>query len=257
MKILLTGSEGLIGSALKRYWYGMHSLQFLDLKLGQDLNTCELDYDVDVIVHLAGRSGVRLSLQDPEAYWNNNVIAFQRLYEAFPNTRIIYASSSTAVAPEKNPYALSKFTMEMLAPKTSLGLRFRTVYGGDRRPEMFIPKLLRNEVTWINDHQRDFIHIADVCRAITCLLDSTLTGVIDVGTGQSVHLKALIDAVGVDVPMQQKAPAYELTNNIANPKELIDLGWQPTIGVIDYLCQEKELDKDAKSKYNVTIGEQT
>ena len=257
MKILLTGSEGLIGSALKRYWYGMHSLQFLDLKLGQDLNTCELDYDVDIVIHLAGRSGVRASLRDPKAYWDNNVIAFQRLYEAFPDTRIIYASSSTAVSPEKNPYALSKFTMEMLAPKTSLGLRFRTVYGGDKRPEMFIPKLLRNEVSWINDHKRDFIHISDVCRAITRLLrEPTLTGVIDVGTGQSVHLKELIDAVGVDVPMSGQPPA-EMTNNLANPKELIDLGWKPTIGVIDYLCQEKELDKDTNSKYNVTIGEQS
>lgn len=256
MKILLTGSEGLIGSTLKKFWAGHHSLQFIDLKLGSDLNTCELDYDVDVIVHLAGKSGVRQSLKSPEEYWNNNVIAFQRLIKAFPNTRILYASSSTAVDPSRNPYAMTKFILEQLAPKDSLGLRFRTVYGSEKRPEMFIPKLLRNDVEYINNHTRDFIHVADVCRAITLLLNSDTTGVIDVGTGKAVHLQALIDAVGVDVPMRQ-GTAYELTDNVANPIELFNLGWKPRIGVIDYLVQEKTLDKDRFSKYNVTIGDET
>jgi len=255
MKILLTGSEGLIGSTLKKFWAGRHTLQFCDLELGQDLNTCELNHDVDVIVHLAGKSGVRQSLKNPDEYWYNNVLAFERLVKAFPNTRIVYASSSTAIDPSRNPYAMTKFILEHIAPKDSLGLRFRTVYGGDKRPEMFIPKLLRNEVEYINNHTRDFIHVADVCRAITLLLDSSTTGVIDVGTGKAVHLKALIDAVGIDVPMRQ-GTAYELTDNVANPKELFDLGWSPEIGVIDYLVQEKALDKGRFSKYNVTIGDQ-
>lgn len=256
MKVLLTGSEGLIGTALKKFWSGMHELQFLDLLLGKDLNTCELDYDVDSIVHLAGKSGVRQSLKQPKEYWHNNVEATKRLFDTFPNTRIIYASSSTAVDPYRNPYALSKFTMENIAPKNSLGLRFRTVYGGEKRPEMFIPKLLRNEVDYINDHTRDFIHIADVCRAITTLLESSVTGVIDVGTGKSVHLKEIANAWGLDVPMR-KGNNYELDDNLADPKELLDLGWRPRIDVIDYLIQEKTLDKTSFSKYNVTIGDQS
>jgi nucleoside-diphosphate-sugar epimerase len=256
VKILLTGSEGLIGSILKKYWIGIHELQFIDLLLGKDLNTCDLDYDVDVIVHLAGKSGVRQSIKEPKEYWYNNVEATKRLFDAFPSTKIIYASSSTAIDPYRNPYALTKFTMEHIAPNNSLGLRFRTVYGGDKRPEMFIPKLLRNEVTYINNHKRDFIHVSDVCKAITVLLSSSVTGVIDVGTGTSVHLKDIADVWGLDVPMRS-GNDFELDDNLANPTELFDLGWKSEIGILDYLNQEKTLDKTSFSKYNVTIGDKS
>jgi len=256
MKILLTGSEGLIGSTLKKFWTGIYKLHFIDLLLGSDLNTCDLNYDVDVIVHLAGKSGVRQSIKEPKEYWHNNVEASKRLFDAFPNTKIIYASSSTAVDPYRNPYALTKFTIENIAPKNSLGLRFRTVYGGEKRPEMFIPKLLRNEVEYINDHTRDFIHIADVCRAITLLVQSSVTGVIDVGTGKSVHLKQITDTWGINVPMR-RGNDFELDDNLGDPKELLELGWKPEIDVIEYIAQEKTLDKTSFSKYNVTIGDQS
>ena len=79
---------------------------------------------------------------------------------------------------------MSKYTVERIAPAHSLGLRFTTIIGGDGRDYMFIPKLLNNEVTFIQyRRKRDFIHVADVCRAITMLLDRPMTGVIDVGTG--------------------------------------------------------------------------
>ena len=78
------------------------------------------------------------------AYFQNNVIASLRIFEKYKNARIIYASSSTVKEPDKNPYAYSKMTMEKLAPASSIGLRFTTVYGPNARESMFFPKLLNH-----------------------------------------------------------------------------------------------------------------
>lgn len=254
MKILLTGSEGMIGSELKKYWAGMYQLHFIDLKLGTDLNTCDLP-KVDAVVHLAGKSGVRESFGNPMEYWKNNVMATKRLFDHYTDTPVYYASSSTAKEPYRNPYALTKYTLEQLAPEKSLGMRFTTVYGTQTRPQMFVPKLLRKEVTYINNHTRDFIHVSDVCRAITMFVQKNINGVIDVGTGKSYHLQQLLDAYGIDTIPMQEGGEHERKDNKADTNQLTAIGMVPRIDVIDYLCQEKELDKSEFSKYNVTIGD--
>ena len=92
-------------------------------------------------------------------------------YLIFSDTRILYASSSTAYEPWRNPYAMSKYSLEQIAPKNSLGMRFTTVYGPNAKPNMLIPKILRNDVQYINtNHKRDFIHIDDLMSAIDILM---------------------------------------------------------------------------------------
>ena len=74
MKILLTGHKGFIGKVLfDRLWLKGHTLTGLDLKDGDDLNTCSLAYDdIDLVIHLAGKSGLRGSVTDPGPYWTHN-----------------------------------------------------------------------------------------------------------------------------------------------------------------------------------------
>ena len=102
---------------------------------------------------------------------------------------------------------------------------------------------------------RDFIHISDVCRSITMFIQKQIKGVIDIGTGKSYHLQELLDAYGVyNIPMQEGGEG-ERKDNKADINQLTAIGIEPRIDVIDYLCQEKELDKSEFSKYNVTIGD--
>ena len=134
MNILLTGSEGFIGQHLQSFLKDKYNLICLDKKTGNDLITCDLDYDVDLVIHLAGLSGVRDSLDNPVEYWTNNVVATYRIFKQFKNgPKILYASSSTAREPWRNPYAMSKFYMETIAPHNALGMRFTTVYGPNAR----------------------------------------------------------------------------------------------------------------------------
>ena len=156
MKILLTGHSGFIGSSLLKALKLNHTVTCIDIVDGydrsglystQDLLTCEFPEDkFDLVIHLAGKSGVRESIKDPAAYWMNNIEASRRLFERYPDTRILYASSSSAYEPDLNPYAASKYVLEELAERypNTLGMRFHTVWSETPRKGMFLDKLLNN-----------------------------------------------------------------------------------------------------------------
>ena len=84
MRILLTGHKGFIGSKLKQR---LEHLNFevigIDLQDGQDLLNCKLPNDVQFVIHLAGKSGVRQSMNDPGGYWINNVEVSKRLFQKY------------------------------------------------------------------------------------------------------------------------------------------------------------------------------
>jgi nucleoside-diphosphate-sugar epimerase len=240
MKILLTGSEGFIGQHLQSFLKDKHQLICLDKLTGNDLVTCNLDYDVDLVIHLAGLSGVRDSLDNPTEYWTNNVVGSYRIFKQFDKgPKILYASSSTAKEPWRNPYAMSKFYMEQIAPHNALGMRFTTVYGPGAREQMLIPKILKNDVDYINiDHSRDFIHIDDILTAVGFLIVNKLPKklkVVDVGTGISNKLIDIFDHINMTIKDKRMGTIYERKDNVAKIGTLSNMGWIPQTNLLDYL----------------------
>ena len=240
MNILLTGSAGFIGQHLNKFLKDRHhSVICLDKETGNDLLSCDLKYSVDLVIHLAGLSGVRDSLERPTDYWEQNVIAGKRLFDYFKDTRIIYASSSTAHEPWKNPYAMSKYSLEQIAPENSIGCRFTTVYGPNARDTMLIPRILRNDVPYINtNHSRDFIHVDDIVRAIDSLINSNLKGIPDIGSGHTNNLVELIDYFGIDCERVVGAQTERL-DNLADNTLLNNIGWQPRINLYEYIKENR------------------
>ena len=239
MNILLTGSEGFIGQHIQSFLKDKHQLICLDKKTGNDLLTCDLDYDVDLVIHLAGLSGVRDSLDNPVEYWTNNVVASHRVFKQFKNgPKILYASSSTAREPWRNPYAMSKHYMETIAPHNALAMRFTTVYGPGAREQMLIPKILRDDVSYINvDHSRDFIHIDDLLTAIGSLIVYKIQKrkVIDVGTGVSNNLLDILSHLNMEVKDKRMGTMFERKDNKADIDILKQMGWKPQTNILEYL----------------------
>jgi nucleoside-diphosphate-sugar epimerase len=236
MKILLTGHTGYIGSQLYQRLIKNHTVIGIDISEGNDLNTCDLKFDVDLVIHLAGKSGVRDSFKDPGAYWVHNVEASRRLFNIYHHTRIMYASSSTIYEPNLNPYANSKRVVEEIAPHNSLGLRFHTVYSENARAGMFINKLLTNKLEYVTEHSRDFIHLEDVCDAIIKLMDYNMVGVLDIGTGNSIPIMELAPEglpVKTDTPGERKCTkAYTRT--------LESFGFKPKYSVRNFLNNHRQ-----------------
>jgi len=233
MHIMLTGHKGFIGSELLKRLTKSHSVVGFDLVDGQDLSTVPLKEKFDCIIHLAGSSGVRESFTNPDRYWQNNLEVFKRILSIYGNnTRLLYASSSSAAEPELNPYAASKFLMEIAASKynNTLGMRFHTVYSARPRKGMFLQKFIDKELTYTTNHYRDFIHLEDLCDAIMMLIDSSLTDIVDIGTGNSV----LISDLAPGFPMKVFTPG-ERAETKADTRIMQSLGFVPKYDIKKFL----------------------
>jgi len=243
MNILLTGSDGFIGQHLYTHLKKLnHKVLKLDIKSGNDLMNCQLNYHVDLVIHLAGLSGVRDSLNNPTEYWKTNVIGTQRLFENFKDVRIIYASSSTAYEPWKNPYAMSKYSMEQLEHNNCLGMRFTTVYGPGARNDMLIPKILRNDIQYLNvNHIRDFIHVNDLISAIDVIMTKNIKGVIDVGSGVSNKLTDIAQYFKIDYK-SVIGDETERLDNTADTSLLNSYGWENKTNLYKYIEECKNVN---------------
>ena len=242
MNILLTGSDGFIGSHLFYQLKEEHDVIGFDIKNGHDILNSELPKDIDLVIHLAGLSGVKDSLNRPTDYWKTNVIGTQRLFEHYENTRIIYASSSKAHEPWKNPYAMSKYSMEQLFHTNSLGLRFTTAYGPGARKDMLIPQILKGRVNYINvNHSRDFIHVNDLISAIETVMKIDLRGVIDIGTGESNKLVDIVDYFKIDYD-KKMGDETERLDNKADISIMEEYNWSAKIDLYKYIKENKNVN---------------
>jgi len=242
MNILLTGHKGFIGNRLLQYLQSKdHTIIAIDKLTGHDIISCDFPHNIETVIHLAGLSGVRDSLDRPADYWKTNVIGSQRIFDFYKTKRVIYASSSTAYEPWRNPYAMSKYGMEQLEHPNSLGMRFTTVYGPGARETMLIPKILKNDIEYLNvNHTRDFIHVDDVISAIHTVLQNDVRGVIDVGTSISNKLIDIADYFKIDY-QNRIADETERLNNTADTKILNSLGWHAKTNLYGYIEENKNV----------------
>ncbi len=249
MHIMLTGHRGYIGSHLLKRLTKNNSVVGFDLKDDQDLFDCNLNEKFDLIIHLAGQSGVRESINDPAIYWRNNVEVSKRLFARYPDTRIMFASSSSAYEPDLNPYAASKYLVEENAERyiDTLAMRFHTVYDNNPRKGMFIQKLIDRELEYVTNHYRDFIHIDDLCDAIELLIKSRYSGTVDIGTGKPFRVRDFAP----DVPIRLNTP-NERSWTCANMERMRTLGFKPKHSV-EKLLTNKQLDNIIEFNNGVTL----
>jgi len=112
-----------------------------------------------------------------------------------------------SINPYVNDYVFSKYLSEELVKFysdkiPSIIVRFSNIYGPTRliRPDL-VPTLIQkalslNEVTvWNTKPVRDFLYIADAADAIIKLLDTSYTGVVNLGTGKSVSVARIVDII--------------------------------------------------------------
>ena len=222
--ILITGYKGFIGGHLFNNLIKNYNV------VGVDKKDKLPNKNFDLVIHLAGLPGVRESWKNPIAYFINNVFLSWIIFKKYK--RVVYASSSTAAEPWRNPYALSKYLVEKIAPCNSLGVRFTTVYGPNCRKNMFISKIIDNRLKYVNfDCRRDFIHIHDVIKFFYIVMRYELNGIVNVGTGTSISIVDLVDS---KTP-RKSSHFYEMKDNKANIKKIQSLGFKPSVDVRSYI----------------------
>src|SRR4051812_49501801 len=107
MRIVVTGGSGFIGGYLRPLL--PEGTINLDLKIGEDIMTCDLP-KADVVIHLAAEPGVIASVKDPYKSAETNILGTIRLLQHYKDTKFIFASSGGTIQESiESPYGLSKY----------------------------------------------------------------------------------------------------------------------------------------------------
>ena len=299
MSILVTGGAGFIGSHLiDRLLEEGHSVICLDnfdpyydpqLKrknikhnLGnKNFTLIEADVrdkkalervfkenDIEKIVHLAAKVGVRPSIEEPMLYEDVNVRGTLNLLELCKEHKVrnfIFGSSSSVYGNiEKVPfseddvpkpishYGASKRSAELLCHVYSslygipiTCLRFFTVYGPRQRPDMAIHKFMElidqgKEITVYGNgtSKRDYTYIDDIVTGIVNSLEKEFPfEIFNLGDSRTVELRELISLIEKELgkrAMIRKLPAQlgDMLITYANiSKARKILGYNPKVSL--------------------------
>lgn len=238
-KILLTGTRGYRPGFIAGNFVRLYGDKYNIVEYEDDIRDWPEKHpsyweDFDFILHLAAMAGVRKSHEEPELFWDVNVNASKKIFDC--GVPVIYASSSSIYEWWLSPYATTKYAMEAIAPKDSLGLRFHTVYGPNSRTDMLYENLVKRNVSYITDHVRDWTHVEDVCSAIDICIEKYYLidlPAIDVGNGKPVLVQDLADHLWPDNNLPMKEVTGERKSTCADPSVLVQLGWKPKHHVLD------------------------
>lgn len=272
-KVLVTGAHGFIGRYLVSHLEEKGiTVVSLSRHEGFDIRTEALPLDgVTHVCHLAGKTFVPDSWEDPASFYEVNALVTMRLLDQCRrrNVPVTYASAyvygqpdslpiaETAPLRPNNPYCFSKlageeacrFFAEQYGMKTFV-LRLFNVYGPGQREEFLIAKIMRQmcdptvETIEVADltPRRDYVHVKDVARAFASTLDLTKPATFNVGSGVSHSVEDVIRAAsaatGIRKPYRSMGQTRrnEIPDVVANI-ELIEreCGWRPRIGLVEGL----------------------
>ena len=192
-KILITGTKGFIGLRVHK--------RFPDaMTLDGNIMLATLP-DADVVIHLAAYASVPESWNRPVDYMEN-LRTTVRLTHAYPNAKIILASSCVNVNPESSPYAFSKrVAADYLKTyhKNWVNLIFPNIYGGSPRSVVDIFK--KNYELKVNGdglQLRDYVHVDDIVNGIVKSLEWE-TGEYSLGSGKGTTVLELAEATGFQI----------------------------------------------------------
>jgi len=221
----------------------------------------------DVIINLAARAGVRASIENPEIYYQTNVIGNLNLLECAKDygiKKFILASTSSLYAgckipfsedlPVNNPispYAASKkaaeitsYTYHYLFGIDVIIFRYFTVYGPCGRPDMSIFKFIKlideeKEISVYGDgsQSRDFTYVDDIAEGTISGINLSGFEIINLGNSSPHQLNEVIKIIEENLNKKakivyapfHKADIKETYADITKAKKL--LNWTPKIDI--------------------------
>jgi UDP-glucose 4-epimerase len=247
MRVLVTGGAGFIGSHVADAYVerGHEVVVIDDLSSGRRENvnpqarlivadlrersTVETlrRERFDLVNHHAAQIDVRVSLADPAADAELNIVATLRLFQTLIDAgvkKIVFASSGGAAygdpvfAPQTedhpvnpiSPYGCAKLAIDQylgyyraVHGVSAASLRYGNVYGPRQRKDgeagvvaIFAGALIDGRQARINgngEQTRDYVFVEDVVRANMAVSESDLSGIFNVGTGVETSVNQLYE----------------------------------------------------------------
>jgi UDP-glucuronate 4-epimerase len=198
-----------------------------DIRDDKVLNQIFSSNQVDVVIHLAAKAGVRPSIEYISEYFDVIINGTVSLLESMRKNgikKMVFASSSSIYGNNQkvpfseddrvdnpiSPYASTKKSGELLCHVYShlynfdiTCLRFFTVYGPRQRPDLAIHKFTKliqenKPIPFYGDgsSSRDYTYIEDIVNGISCALNH-LEGykIYNLGESKVITLKKLVEVI--------------------------------------------------------------
>ncbi len=271
---LSTGKKANIKLLLKRENVEFHQGSVTDCPLLQ-----KLFRDVDYVFHLAAIPSVTRSIEDPLASYETNVTGTLNVLLAARDNgvkKLIYASSSsvygdTPTLPKRedmlpnpqSPYAVTKLASEyycrvfhQVYELPTICLRYFNVYGPRQDPNSqyaaviprFISMISRGSAPVIfgnGEQTRDFTFVKDVVAANILAAESELTGIFNIGNGESISVNQLtgliIKLMGSKLEPIHEAPRLgDIKHSLADISRARAFGYEPKFSLENGIRETKE-----------------
>jgi UDP-glucose 4-epimerase len=221
--VLITGSNGYIGSHLVKHLRGQYNI--LGLDTDTDRNSLEnflqidiknikhVNIHVDCVVHLAALVKVNESVSNPISYYLTNTLGSINVLQKIKFNNFIFASTGSAEYCN-NPYGISKRAAEdcvinycELYKKNYTVFRFYNVIGSSgfapTNPDGLFYNLINatrtGKFTIFGDDyntidgtaERDYVHVDEICEAIKTAIENPANGLENLGHGQGFSVKQI------------------------------------------------------------------
>jgi nucleoside-diphosphate-sugar epimerase len=264
MNVVLTGHEGLIGSALKKRLEkeGHRVVLGIDKRSGKDLDFLENykpgPFDkVDLVIHAAAFCKINKIVKDPNLGHTNVLNDFRVLEFCRKNNvpKVMYFSTSRTLSKEKNAYTAGKIYGEELckAYKECYGINYiiirpSTVYGPfldktKRLIHLFITAALANRDLMIygdpGTKTLDFTHIDDFIDGVMLTINKNgWNREYDISGGEEFNIHDLAKFIIQETGSQSQIKVSE--SELAQPQkvkldisEIQKLGYSQKIPLLD------------------------
>lgn len=241
-------------------------LRVVDIADGPALGRAIDGERFDAVVHLAAKTKVVQSMEQPELYRRVIVDGTRNVVDAalacgardvvnISTGGAVYGETPDCATEESpldapSPYGRLKAEAERIVERDglrSVTLRLANVYGPRQRTDLeggviaiFLGRWRsRQPITIFGDGsaERDYVHVADVCDAVLAALDAQVTGVYNIGTGVPTSVNALVDLftelLGVPAGVDRVDPRpAEIQRSCVNVSKAARDGlWRPRISL--------------------------
>ncbi len=119
--------------------------------------------------------------------------------------------------------------------------RVFNVFGPGEKPNRLIPRVIRSltdgELLPFDEGAilRDFLHVADAGEAFAALLDSAVTGPVNIAAGEATSIRELVSSVACSLGKEKLVSFGALNSTAQEPKRVIahigrlrdEVGWRP------------------------------
>lgn len=259
MKILITGAAGFIGSLLVDLLRHDHEVRAIDnfstgdvrhvgdvtveeMDVAEPDHAAEMVQGQEVVVHLAGYTGIPVCENDPEGAARNILVATKHITDAavkagvrqmlYPSTFAVYGMPPHHITEETPRAPIGMYgnlragaEYVLLAAQKLDGLpvvifRQSNIYGRSIAKKRSLLNILveqvlkREPITMYGsgDQVRNFLHVRDTANAFKLAIDQRASGLYNLGGTETISVRSIIQTVndaaestlGYTVPVEQK-----------------------------------------------------